>query len=113
MARFENIMSDKQNVMETPASIIETLFEKAEAYSKTSFELGKLKSVETTSSVVTYLVSRLSVVIMISLFALILNIGIAIWLGKLLGEYYYGFFIVAGFYCVAGIVFSSFSSPVD
>ena len=101
-------MSDKQNVMETPASIIETLFEKAEAYSKTSFELGKLKSVETTSSVVTYLVSRLSVVIMISLFALILNIGIAIWLGKLLGEYYYGFFIVAGFYCVAGIVFHLF-----
>ena len=101
-------MSDKQNVMETPANIIETLLEKAESYSKTSFELGKLKAVETTSTVVTYLVSRLSVVIMISLFALIMNIGIAIWLGKLLGEYYYGFFIVAGFYCVASAVFHLF-----
>jgi hypothetical protein len=94
--------------METPVSIIETLFEKAEAYSKTSFELGKLKSVETTSTVVTYLVSRLSVIIMISLFALMLNIGIAIWLGEILGKYYYGFFIIAGFYCIAGVVLHFF-----
>lgn len=94
--------------METPASVIETLFEKAEAYSKTSFELGKLKSVETTSSVLTYLVSRLSVIIMVSLFTLMVNVGIALWLGELLGKPYYGFFIVAGFYCVAGIVFHLF-----
>jgi hypothetical protein len=94
--------------METPTSIIETLFEKAEAYSKTSFELGKLKSVETTSTVVTYLVSRLSVIIMVSLFALVLNIGIALWLGEMLGAYYFGFFIVAGFYLIAGIVLHFF-----
>jgi len=94
--------------MENPASIIETLFEKTEAYSKSSFELGRLKSVETTATVVTYLVSRLGVIIMISLFVLILNIGIAIWLGELLGKYYYGFFIVAGFYGVAGVVLHLF-----
>jgi hypothetical protein len=94
--------------MQSSADIIETLFEKAETYSKTTFELGKLKSVETTATVVTFLVARLSVIIMISLFALILNIGFAIWIGKLLGEYYYGFFIVAGFYCIAGIVLHFF-----
>jgi hypothetical protein len=54
------------------------------------------------------LVPRLSVIIMISLFALVLNIGIALLLGELLGKSYYGFFIVAGFYLVAGIILHFF-----
>ena len=94
--------------METPANSIETLFERAEAYSKTSLELVKLKSVETSASVATWLVSRLSVIIMISLFALVLNIGIALWLGEILGKTYYGFFIVAGFYLVTGLILHFF-----
>jgi|SRR6185503_3811149 len=94
--------------METPASTIETLFEKAEAYSKTSYELAKLKSLETTTTVATYLISRLSVIIMISLFALVLNIGIALLLGEVFGKTYYGFFVVAAFYLVAGLVLHYF-----
>lgn len=94
--------------METTASFIESLFEKAEKYGKTSFELAKLKALETTTIVVTSLVSRLSVILMISMFALVLNIGIALWLGELLGKSYYGFFIVAAFYLVAGILLHFF-----
>ncbi|HLG33788.1 MAG TPA: hypothetical protein VI757_02825 [Bacteroidia bacterium] len=94
--------------METPASIIETLFEKAEAYTKTTYELSKLKSLKTSTRVATSLISRLSVIVMLSLFALVLNIGVALFLGELLGKYYYGFFIVAAFYLVAGIVFHFF-----
>lgn len=94
--------------METTASIIESLFERVEVYGKTTYELAKLKSLETTTRVITSLVSRLSVVIMLSLFALVLNIGVAIWMGELLGKSYYGFFIVAAFYLVAGIVLHFF-----
>src|SRR5688500_17060890 len=94
--------------METPASLIESLFERVEAYSKTSYELSKLKSLETTTVVVTSLISRLSVILMISVFALVLNIGIALLLGELLGKAYFGFFIVAAFYLVAGIVLHLF-----
>ena len=94
--------------METPASQIESLFERAEAYSKTSYELSKLKSIETTAKVVTSLISRLSVILMISLFALVLNIGIALLLGELLGKSYYGFFIVATFYFIAALVLHFF-----
>ncbi len=90
--------------METPAASIESLFERAEAYSKTTYELSKLKSLETTTLVVTTLISRLSVVVMISVFALLSTIGIALLLGDLLGKSYYGFFIVAAFYLVAGII---------
>ena len=94
--------------METPTGSIESLIEKAEAYSKTSLELAKLKSVETTATVVTYLVSRLAVVLMLSLFALVLNIGIALLLGDWLGRPWFGFFIVAAVYHVAGIILHFF-----
>jgi hypothetical protein len=94
--------------METPARLIESLFEKVEVYAKTTYELSKLKALETTVVVLTSLVSRLSVILMLAMFALVLNIGIALYLGKLLGEFYYGFFIVAAFYLVAGIVLHVF-----
>jgi hypothetical protein len=94
--------------METPVTLIESLFERVEVLSKTTYELSKLKLLQTTINVVNTLVPRLSVIIMISLFALVLNIGIALFLGELLGKSYYGFFIVAGFYLVAGIILHFF-----
>ena len=94
--------------METPATSIESLFERLQEYSKTTYELSKLKLLETTINIVNLLVPRLSVIIMISLFALVLNIGIALLLGELLGKSYYGFFIVAGFYLAAGIILHLF-----
>ena len=94
--------------METRASIIETLYERAEAYGKTSYELAKLKLLQTTITIASILVARLSVVIMLSLFALVFNIGVALLLGDLLGKVYYGFFIVAAFYLAAGILLHFF-----
>jgi hypothetical protein len=35
-----------------------------------------------------------------AVFTLVINIGIAMWLGELLGKPYYGFFVVAIFYAV-------------
>ncbi len=94
--------------MEPQESTIDLLLERAETYGKTSFELSKLVALETAAHVVTSLIWRISVLIMISLFVLVLNIGIALWLGGLLGKIYYGFFIVAGFYLIAGIVLHFF-----
>jgi hypothetical protein len=94
--------------METPISSLEALFEKVEVFGKTTFELSKLKLLQTTINVVNALVPRLTVIIMMSLFALVFNIGIALWLGELLGRTYFGFFIVAAFYLVAGIVLHFF-----
>jgi hypothetical protein len=94
--------------MENPATEIELLFERAETYGKTTYELSKLKSLETTAAVVTSLVSRLSVVIVISLFILVLTVGIALLVGEAVGKSYYGFFIVAAFYLLAAIVLHFF-----
>lgn len=94
--------------METPTTSIEELYERGETFSKTTIELAKLKGLETTTIVVTALIWRLTVIIVIALFVLVLNIGIALWLGELLGKSYYGFFIVAGFYLLSGIVLHFF-----
>jgi hypothetical protein len=94
--------------METTANSIESLFDKAEAYSRTTYELSKLKLLETTNIVVTSLIARLSVILMISMFSFVLSIAISLWLGDLLGKAYYGFFIVAGFYFAAGIILHFF-----
>lgn len=90
--------------METPKNLIELLFEKVEEYGITTYELTKLKLLKTTALIVPSLLSRLIVIFIISTFILILSIGIALFLGDLLGKLYYGFFIIAAFYLVVGIV---------
>jgi hypothetical protein len=65
---------------------------------------------ETTTIVVTSLISALSVIVTISLFVLVLSLGVALWLGDLLGKPYYGFFIVAAFYLLAALVMHFFLS---
>lgn len=94
--------------METPLSSVESLFEPVEAYVKTTFELTKLKMLDSTTIIVTAMLARISVVMMISLFVLLLTVGVALWLGEILGNAYYGFFIIAGLYLVVGIVFHFF-----
>lgn len=90
--------------METKESLFEPLLERAEAYGKTSFNLLKLKTVDKTSDVLSSFVSRLLLGIFCTIFLVTLNIAIALWLGDLLGKSYYGFFIVAGFYGIIGLV---------
>jgi hypothetical protein len=90
--------------METPESLIELLYEKIEEYGITTYELTKLKLLKTTAQVLPSLLSSLIVVLVISAFIFFLSIGIAILLGEWLGKLYYGFFIIAVFYFVVGIV---------
>ena len=94
--------------METTVNSIEALYERAETYGKTTFELTKLKLLETSTVVITSVIARLSVILMISMFTFILSIAIALWLGDILGKAYYGFMIVAGIYLLAGIVLHFF-----
>ena len=94
--------------METSSSLIVELFERTETYGKTSYELTKLKSLETTTNVATPLVARLSVIVVLALCVLILSLGLALLLGDLLGKSYYGFFIVAGGYLTIAFVFHFF-----
>lgn len=104
--------------MEQQSEKIETLFEKAGDYVETRLELFKLKTALTTSDVVSELVGRVVLVSFITIVAMMLNIGLALWLGELLGKSYYGFLVLAGFYSLLAMLMYFFrekliESPVS
>jgi hypothetical protein len=93
--------------MESKTNLIEPLLERIQEYSGTSLELLKLQAIDKTAQVSSLLVSRSLLFVFLVLFSLTLNIGIALWLGDILGRNYFGFFLVALFYglIAAGVVF--------
>lgn len=90
--------------MENNAKLIESLVEKATDYGKTSFELAKLKALDKTSDVVSSVVPHSLTFVLLASFLLFLNLGVALWLGDVLGRGYWGFLIVAAFYGVCGLI---------
>src|SRR5687768_9734786 len=90
--------------MENQPSALEALLEKVKSYVETRIDLIKLKAVDKASTIVSTVVARIVIVVLVFFFIFLLNIGIALFLGDLLGKSYYGFFIVAGFYGITGLV---------
>lgn len=89
-------------------TLFETLLEKAIEYLKTTMELLKLKSVDKISEWVST-VLPMTFILGVSLFALFfLHVGLAIWLGKLLGDLFLGFLAVGVFYTFLVLVFRLF-----
>ncbi len=89
---------------ESIATPIEELFEKAGEYGKTSIELLKLKSIDKSASVISSLAVKIVLLIIVAMFISSISIGIALWMGELLGRSYYGFFVIAGFYALITLV---------
>jgi len=89
--------------MENNTRMLESLLENAVEYGKTSCRLYKLKAIDKTSDVVASFIPRLIVMGFISSLLLFLSLGIALWLGEILGNTYFGFFLVAAFYGFTGI----------
>jgi hypothetical protein len=94
--------------MESPAHSLENLFDRLEVYGKTTIEISKLKVIEASIKVTTKIISKLSVVVIISLSILIFSLALALYLGDLLGKSYYGFLIVAIAYLIGGIILHVF-----
>jgi hypothetical protein len=94
--------------MEENAKLIESLVEKAAEYGKASYELVKLKALDKTSDVVSSFIPHSFVLGLIVAFFLFLNLGLAFWLGEILGKTFLGFFVVASFYGLAGIIMHFF-----
>jgi hypothetical protein len=89
--------------MEDNAKLIESLLERATEYARTSFELVKLEAFDKTSDVISSLIPHFVVLVFIVSFILFFNLGLALWIGEILGKTWLGFFVVAGFYVITGI----------
>jgi hypothetical protein len=90
--------------MEDTVKMFESLFERVVDYSKTSYELAKLKTLDKASDVVSSFVPHAIALILLATFMLFLNLGIALWIGDILENAFYGFFIIAGFYLLIGLI---------
>ena len=90
--------------MENQSTPVESLIDRVKSYVETRIDLLRLKAIDKSSSFLSLLLSMI-VVILISFMAITMfSIGIAILLGDLLGKSFYGFFIVAVFYIITGLV---------
>jgi hypothetical protein len=94
--------------MEDNTKQIEALLEKATDFAKTSLELAKLKALEKTSDVVSSIIPHSVFLVLLASFLIFLNFGFAFWLGEILGEIYFGFFVIAGFYGITGFIIHFF-----
>ncbi len=90
--------------MEYQENFMEPLIVRVEEYGNTSFELIKLKALNQTTKLLSTFVSRSIFILSLSMFLVVLTIGVSLWIGDLLGKSYYGFFCVAGFYAFIGVV---------
>jgi hypothetical protein len=93
-----------KKAMEENSNLLESLLEKAAEYGKTSLELAKLKALDKSSDIVSSMVPGSVVLVLITSFLFFSNFGLALWLGEILGKTYYGFFIVAAFYGLIGLI---------
>jgi hypothetical protein len=97
-----NTINGRTEEKEPPA--LDKLFEKAGDYLETRLDLVKLKTTQTTSDIVSSLISKAAVLLFIIIFLIMLNIGLAMLIGEAMGKTYYGFFVVGLFYALVGLM---------
>lgn len=98
--------------MEEHATLIETLLEKTETYTKSGVDLLKLKVIDRSADILSVFVAKLILIIVILLAIAFVNIGLSIWISTLIGNSYSGFFIVAVFYIFIALIMYYFREPL-
>lgn len=85
-------------------NVLESLFERTNDYLETRVELAKLKAIRKSSEIVSSVASKIVLGVLFCFFLMVLNIGLGLWIGELLGKTYLGFFALAGFYLIVGLI---------
>ncbi|HEY2350381.1 MAG TPA: hypothetical protein VGH64_15290 [Puia sp.] len=83
---------------------IKTLIDKSKDYLETKIELTKLKTIDRSADILSAVVVTISMLFISFLLILFVSLALALLLGKLLGAYHYGFFIMAGVYAIILLV---------
>lgn len=94
--------------MEDNLKSIESLLEKVTDFGKTSYELARLKTLDKSSDIASSLIPHSIVFVLFASFMLFANFGLAYWLGEILGNTYYGFFVIAALYVLTGFILHFF-----
>lgn len=83
---------------------VKELLDKTVEYAETNIDLIKLKLINKSSSITSALLAYIIIAVFVFMFFMLLSIGVAIWIGKIIGETYYGFFITGGIFLLLIIV---------
>lgn len=94
--------------MEENAKLLETLLEKAINYGQSSLELAKLKTIDKSTEVASALVPPLFIASFMVISLLFITLGMALYLGEILGKIYFGMAVVAGFYALCALIIQLF-----
>ena len=90
--------------MNEELDFIEPLISRAESYSKSNFELIKMKSLLKVSDVGSELLSRLLLAMFLLLFFITFSLGIGYLIGEYYGKISVGFFLLSGVYAFVGLL---------
>jgi len=94
--------------MENQPNTLGALFQNAGDYLETRLDLLKLQAINKSSDAASSIVSSVATLIFF-IFALgLLNFGLALWVGELLGRVYLGFFVMAAFYIILALLIHFF-----
>ena len=98
--------------MSSTVELIESFYKKAKQYTETSIELYKLSAIDTSADVISSLASRAILVLILSTSIVFLNIGLALLIGNVLGDYFKGFFIISLFYLLIAVLLYVFNKKL-
>lgn len=90
--------------MEKSQTSVEELFYKIKDYGDTRLDLFKLKSINKAAGFLSTVITSVVVAMLFFLVIICVSIGLALLIGQSLGNYYYGFFIIAAIYLIAGLI---------
>ncbi len=93
-------MASTDSIKMTSTDSIKTLFDQSKDYLDTQIELTKLKAIDKSADVLSSMIVLIAMFLISFMMVLFLSIGLAMLIGKYLGAYHYGFFIVGGFFAL-------------
>lgn len=84
--------------MESKVTTAEKLFDHVEQYAKTNMKILELKTIAKSADVFSSLTAVLALIVVVTIFFVVLSIGLSFYIGRYLPQDYYGFFIISGAY---------------
>lgn len=90
--------------MSSEPNVVESLIGNSTEYVETRFNLLKLKLVDKTADLASSLLAILPLLLTFFIVFVLLNIGVALLIGDLLGKAYLGFLVLTAIYIIIGLV---------
>ena len=98
----------KTETMENKVNLIESLLESTIEYGKSSAELVKLRALHKTSDIASSALPHLVVYVVVIFCVLFISLGLALLLGTILKNAFYGFLIIGTIYGITSLLMHFF-----